>query len=211
MRKFILRLLRLVVGLFIFALGLMFTVHAGLGLSPWNCLNSGIIKWVDISFGQANIAIGVLLVIITYIGKEKVGLGTLSNMVLVGTYMDIISAFNILPSDVSMMQGIIMILLGMPISAFGIFLYLSAGFGAGPRDGLMLAIMKLTGKPLAICRTSIEVVVLVVGILLGGSFGIGTIITSGLNGITTQTVFKLIKFNPKAMRHEYIEDYFKRR
>lgn len=210
MFKFLLRLFRLIFGLFIFALGLMFTVNAGLGLSPWNCLNSGIIRWVPISFGQANIAIGLLLVIITYIGKEKIGLGTIGNMVLVGTYMDVISSLKLLPTDVGLWQGIVMILIGLLVSSLGIYLYLGAGFGAGPRDGLMLAIMKLTGKPLAFCRTSIEVVVLAVGVILGGSFGIGTVLSSGLNGIINQTFFKLIHFNPKTLHHEYIEDYFKR-
>lgn len=210
MFKFLLRLFRMIFGLFIFALGLMFTVNAGLGLSPWNCLNSGIIKWVDVSFGQANIAVGVLLVIITYIGKEKIGLGTIGNMVLVGTYMDIIASLKILPTDVSLFQGIVMILMGLVINSIGVYLYLGAGFGAGPRDGLMLAVMKLTGKPLAVCRTSIELVVLAMGIILGGSFGIGTVLASGLNGIIYQSVFKLFHFNPKTLHHEYIEDYFKR-
>ncbi len=210
MFKFLLRLFRLIFGLFIFALGLMFTVNAGLGLSPWNCLNSGIIKWVDVSFGQANIAVGILLVIITYIGKEKIGLGTIGNMLLVGTYMDLIASLGILPTDVSLWQGIAMILLGLVTNSIGLYLYLGSGFGAGPRDGLMLAVMKLTGKPLAICRTSIEVVVLAMGVILGGSFGIGTILSSGLNGIVNQTFFKMLNFNPKTLHHEYIQDYFKR-
>ena len=103
MTRYIMRLTRLLVGLFVFTFGIVTTINAELGMSSWNCLNSGIIKHIDITFGQANIAIAVLLVLVTFLAKERIGLGTLGNMALVGTFMDIIQSNHLVPKANSLL------------------------------------------------------------------------------------------------------------
>ncbi len=216
--KLLIRLYLLAVGLFLFALGLVFAINSNLGLAPWNCLNDGLIKHVPITFGQANIMVGIIIVLVNILAKQKIGFGTLANMTLIGIYIDLLNHLTFLPknpgmynaqgeiSPVNIAYGTFLIICGLTITAIGCMIYLKAEFGAGPRDGLMLALMYITGKPLAVCRISIELCVFAVGFLLGGSIGIGTIVSSTLNGFIIQTVFKLFKFNPKTLKHEYLDD-----
>ncbi len=198
------RLVRLIFGLFVFAFGLMVVKNGNLGMSAWNTLNDGIIRHLPISFGQANISISVIIVTISYLAKEKIGLGTVLNMVSVGTFMDLIENFNLIPEADNFFVGVIMIFVGMIINAFGTCMYLGAGFGAGPRDGLMLFSMRVSGQPLGKCRIAIEGTVFVIAVLLGAQYGVGTVITAFCNGPLMQFIFKQINFKPKELKHQYL-------
>lgn len=204
------RLVRLYVGLFLFATGLIMVVNSRLGLSSWNCLNDGISKHTPITFGQANILVGLAIVTVVFFCKEKIGLGTLSNMLCVGLFLDFWRAVPWMPKAAGLWDGLLFIFAGQVVMAFGSFVYLSAGFGAGPRDGLMLSLMKLTGKPLAVCRAFSEACALLGGFLLGGAIGVGTVVATFTNGPTMQFVFKKIGFNPRAVQHEYLDDQLRR-
>ncbi len=199
------KITRLILGLFIYALGLVFSVQANLGVTPWNTFHLGLSKQTGISLGTAIIATGVCIVLFNYFAKQKMGVGTLLNMVLIGTFVDFQIKYNLVPEMHTLFSGVFMILASMFTIALASWLYIGAGLGAGPRDGLMVTLMHWTGKPVGVIRVSIETTVLIIGILLGGKFGIGTPIIALLLGPICQWTFKRLNFNVKDIQHEYID------
>ncbi len=199
------KITRLILGLFIYALGLVFSVQANLGVTPWNTFHLGLSKQTGISLGTAIIATGVCIVLFNYFAKQKMGVGTLLNMVLIGTFVDFQIKYNLVPEMHTLFGGVFMILASMFTIALASWLYIGAGLGAGPRDGLMVTLMHWTGKPVGVIRVSIETTVLIIGILLGGKFGIGTPIIALLLGPICQWTFKRLNFNVKDIQHEYID------
>lgn len=196
--------LRLIVGLFVYALGIIVTIQADLGLTPWNTFHQGIALHTGITLGQAISGVGLIIIIFNIIMKENVGLGTIMNMCLIGTFVDIISKVGIIPKSQSLLTGILMLIIGMFIIAFASWLYIGSGLGAGPRDGMMVSLVKMTGKPVGVVRGSIEILVLIVGFILGGKVGIGTPIMAFLIGPIVQITFKAVGFDVKSVTHKYI-------
>lgn len=196
--------LRLIVGLFVYALGIIVTIQADLGLTPWNTFHQGIALHTGITLGQAISGVGLIIIIFNIIMKENVGLGTIMNMFLIGTFVDIISKVGIIPKSQSLLTGILMLIIGMFIIAFASWLYIGSGLGAGPRDGMMVSLVKMTGKPVGVVRGSIEILVLIVGFILGGKVGIGTPIMAFLIGPIVQITFKAVGFDVKSVTHKYI-------
>ncbi len=198
------RIALLLSGLFLLGLSISLQVNANLGYAPWTVLSDGLSKRLGISLGNSEIAISVCVIAIDLISREKIGLGTIANMLLVGAFLDLINSWGIIPQSPNVFVGILMLLLGAVILAVGCYLYIGVGYGAGPRDTLMVFVMKLTGKSLALCRSSIEITVLTVGFLLGGQVGIGTVIQASTSGIIMGLVFRLLKFDAKAVAHSYL-------
>lgn len=196
--------LRLIVGLFVYALGIIITIQADLGLTPWNTFHQGIALHTGITLGQAISGVGLIIIIFNIIMKENVGLGTIMNMCLIGTFVDIISKVGIIPKSQSLLTGILMLIIGMFIIAIASWLYIGSGLGAGPRDGMMVSLVKITGKPVGVVRGSIEILVLIVGFVLGGKVGIGTPIMAFLIGPIVQITFKAVGFDVKSVTHKYI-------
>lgn len=207
MRKILFNLLRLFAGLFLYAVGIVCTINANLGLSPWDVFHQGLLKLTGITMGQASISTGLVIVILNWVLGEKVGLGTLFNMLFIGVFMDIIMLNHLIPVPNNFLVRLIMIIVGMMIIGIASYLYISAGLGAGPRDGLMSALTKKTKKSVRLVRNSIELVALLVGYFLGGMVGVGTLIMVFGGGYFVQLVFKLFKFDIKEIRHTFIDDY----
>lgn len=203
------RILKLLVGLFFCAVGIVLTINAKIGLSPWDVFHHGITKITGISMGKASISTGIVIVIINSVFKEKVGWGTLINMVLIGIFMDILMLNELIPVASSTIIGTIMMILGMMIMAFGTYLYISCGLGSGPRDGLMRLLTKKSGKSVRFVRNSIEISASIVGYILGGSVGVGTVIIACTLGYFIQFVFKLMKFELSTLEHRFIDDDIK--
>lgn len=198
------RLLSLLAGLFLLGLSISLQVNANLGFASWTVLSDGISKRVGITLGNSEIAVSICIIAIDLLSREKMGFGTLANMFLVGTFIDLINSWGIIPPSPNLFVGILMLLAGSVILAIGCYLYIGAGYGAGPRDTLMVFVMKLTGKSLALCRTAIELSVLAVGFLLGGQVGIGTVIQAATSGIIMGWIFRLFQFDAKAIPHIYL-------
>lgn len=205
----LIRFFKLYLGLFLFAVGVVFTINAGLGLSPWDVFNSGLAKTFNITIGQANIIVGLIIVLINISFKEKVGYGTISNMIFIGIFMDILMVNRLIPTFEGIILKFIMLVLGMVIVAFASYLYISSGVGAGPRDGLMIVLTKLTNKPISMVRSSMECCVVVIGYLLGGKAGVGTLISAIAIGSIVQFVFRLLKFEVSKVKHRYIDEDLK--
>ncbi len=202
MKHLIFRLARLVFGLFLYALGIVVTINANIGYSPWDVFHVGLANTVGISLGLASIVSGVVFVIAGFFLGEKLGLGTLLNMVLIGIFIDFLMRLKLIPFARNFIIGIPAMLAGLCIISLASFFYIGSGFGAGPRDSLMVALKRKTGLPVGLCRGAIELLAVLVGWRLGGMLGVGTIIAALGIGLCVQLTFKLLKFDPTAVRHE---------
>ena len=206
LKSFILKFTKMIIGFCFCAIGIVMTINANLGLSPWDVLHEGIYKITGITMGNASIIIGTIVVVVNILLKENLGWGTIINMVLVGILMDFLMLNNLIPIANTFITGIIMMLLGMFILGIGCVLYLGSGFGSGPRDGMMVAIQRKTGKSLTLIRGLMEISALIVGYLLGGTVGIGTVISAFGLGYFIELAFKVCKFDSSSVEHRYIID-----
>jgi len=203
------RFIRLFVGLFLFAVGIVLTINANLGLSPWDVFHQGITYLTGITMGQASIGVGIILVMINAFLGERLGWGSLCNMFFIGLFMDLIMLNHIIPISNKVVSGLIMMFLGMFIIGLASYFYIGAELGSGPRDGLMIALTKRTNRSVRFIRNSIEISALIVGYLLGGFVGLGTLIMSVVLGYIIQFIFKLFKFNVNHIQHRFIDQDLK--
>lgn len=209
MKKIILQVFRLFFGLFLFALGVVMTLNANIGVGCWDVLNQGIVRKVPITLGQANIAVGAVLLIINCKLGERIGWSSVANMIFIGIFMDILLINDFVPMVYGGISSVLMILLGLFIIGIGSYLYIGVGLGTGPRDGLMVAFTKRTNKSVRFIRNSIEVCVSIIGYMLGGFVGVGTVIISLSIGYFVQFAFKLFRFDVKAVKHRFIDEDIK--
>lgn len=203
--KLIIMLSKLFLGLFLFALGAVFAINAHLGLQPWDVLHQGLAKTLHITIGMGNILVALLILIINRLLGEKIGFGTVCNMLFIGIFMDVLMLNHLVPVYHLFVLRLLMVLAGLAILSFGTFLYLSAGLGTGPRDGLMVVIARKTKRSVRLIRTLNEAVALFIGYFLGGSVGIGTLIMVSLVGIFVQFTFRLCRFDVKNVHHAYLD------
>ena len=167
------RLARLLVGLVVFGAGDALLVASLLGNSPWTVFAQGISVQTPLSVGAATIATSFVLLLLWIPLGQRPGLGTILNAIVVGLALD--ATLLVLPDDAPLAVRSLEVLAGIALVGIGSGLYLSTVLGPGPRDGLMTGLHRITGISVATVRTAIEVSALLVGVLLGGRFGIGTI------------------------------------
>jgi uncharacterized membrane protein YczE len=201
--------IRLIIGLFIFTVGIVLTINANLGLAPWDIFHQGLSKTVGITMGQANIIVAFFIVILDVALGSNVGWGTLFNMIFFGVFIDFIMLNNLLPMANTFVSGVAFILVGLLIQGYGCYIYVSAGMGAGPRDGLMFVLTEKTGKSIRLIKILIEVVAVVAGVILGGTFGVGTVILAVTGGPIFQFAFRTVKFDSSKVDHRYISEDWK--
>ncbi len=172
------RLLIVIFGLFIFSVGDICTYRSAVGLGPWDVLHKGISLHTPLSFGTASIVVGAALILLSLLLKVYPGVATILNMSLVGIFVDLQLRSNWLP-DLSAQSWVVRLavdVLGVFLLGLGSAIYIAPHLGAGPRDGLMLRLAKLTRVRIAIVRAALECSALLVGFFLGGTVGIGTLI-----------------------------------
>jgi len=207
--KIIKRVAKLFLGLFLYALGIVMTINANLGLAPWDVFHQGLAKNVGITMGLASIYVGIIITVLDSLLGERLGWGTLSNMIVIGTLIDVLMLNHLVPVFQSIVPRFIMMFLGMFVIGVASYFYISSGFGSGPRDGLMVALTKKTNKSVRFIRNCIEMSALVVGYALGGSVGIGTVIMALSCGYFVQLAFKLFKYDVKKTKHRFIDEDIK--
>lgn len=173
----VVRSLALLVGLFLFALGIVMQLEAELGLSPWDVLNQGISDRSTLSFGTANIAVALVVLVAAWSLGARVGPGTIANAILIGLFVDALLRVDAITRLSGQPLGVDLALTigGILVIGLGSGLYIGAGLGAGPRDSLMLVGARRTGARIGAVRVALEVAVTVVGFVLGGTVGIGTL------------------------------------
>jgi len=178
------RLPQLYVGLVAYGVSLALMVRGDLGLAPWDVLHSGLIRYVPITLGQAVVLMSFVVLLLWIPLREKPGLGTISNALVVGFSAD--ATLALLDPPDSMALRIALMVGGIALCALASAMYIGAQFGRGPRDGLMTGLARRSGRSLRLVRTGLEVTVVVIGLLLGGTLGLGTVLYALAIGPLTQ-------------------------
>jgi uncharacterized membrane protein YczE len=188
----------LVVGLFLFAFGIVLILESKLGLSPWDVLNQGLSKHTPLSFGTANIAVALVVLVVAWTLGGPPGVGTVANAVLIGTFIDGLLVSHAVTQLAHSPLAVRVVLLGTGIVAIGVgtALYIGADLGAGPRDTLMLVGARRTGVRIGAVRAALELTALAIGIALGGTFGVGTVAFALLIGPVVEASFAILSRTP---------------
>lgn len=208
MRSFSKRFLRLIIGLFLCSLGILLTIQANIGYAPWDAFHVGFAKTIGVSLGTSSIIVGLAIVVVTILLGEKLGVGTLLNMFLIGIFLDVLIMSNVIPIVDNSFLGLLMLLIGLFIIALGSYFYIGSGFGAGPRDSLMVGLTRKTKLPVGLCRVMVELSAALIGYKLGGMIGLGTIIAAFAIGFCVQITFKLLNFDTTTVKHETLQETF---
>lgn len=192
------RLVKLNIGLVLFAVGLWLGLVAELGVGPWDVLTGGLSKQTGVRFGLMAIVVSVVVLVIGVAARVRPGVGTLLNVFVIGAVLDRLLTSPLLADlgEGPMPLRLAATLLGIATVAAGSALYLGAHLGPGPRDGLMVAIHLRTGWRVGTARGVLEAVVLVLGVLLGGPVGIGTVLFALGIGPAVQVAFRLLRQTP---------------
>jgi uncharacterized membrane protein YczE len=177
-------------GLICYGVGITFMKQSFLGLPPWEVLHDGLAKIINVEIGTVSIFMGLFILLLWIPMREKPGIGTISNMLIVGNITNL--TLPLVPVTSEIVLRTVWLVLGLLMIGLATALYLSSRMGAGPRDGLMMAFHRRTGRSIRLVRTIIEVSVLVIGILLGGTIGIGTLAFALTIGPIVQFMFWLI-------------------
>lgn len=170
------RATQLLGGLVLYALSIALLVHSGLGNMPWDVLSQGAARQLGWSLGTLTVLISVLVLLCWWPLRQRPGIGTLANVVVIGVLIDpFLALLDRLPDPLPLGARIALVVVGIGLNAVASALYIGARLGPGPRDGLMTGLVGRTGWPVGPTRIAIEVTVVAVGWLLGGTLGVGTV------------------------------------
>ena len=196
------RLGQLLVGLFLYGFTMALMVRSGLGLDPWDVFHDGLARRTGLSFGQVVIVVGALVLLLWIPLRQRPGIGTVLNVVVVGLAADL--GLDWVAQPDGSWWRIALLVAGIVGNGFAGALYIGAALGSGPRDGLWLGLVRRTGGSVRRWRTVVEVTVLSAGWLLGGSVGIGTVLYA-------MTIGPLVQAFVPMTRREVPEDVLSRR
>ncbi|CRZ15247.1 membrane protein YczE [Mycolicibacterium neworleansense] len=164
----------LLIGLCGYGVSMAMMVRAGLGLDPWDVFHQGLTRHTPLSLGMASAVVGVVVLLAWIPLRNRPGIGTILNVIVLAVTVD--ATLAVLPAPSALPASIAMLLGGVVLNAISTVLYIGAGLGPGPRDGLMTGLVARTGLSVRLVRTAIEATVLAVGWLLGGTVGVGTVV-----------------------------------
>ncbi len=167
------RLIQLYAGLALYGASMALIIRSTLGNMPWDVLHQGLARQLDWSLGAVTVLVGALVLLAWIPLRQRPGLGTVSNVVVIGVAVDV--GLVLVPAAPSTAAGVGFVAAGIGLNALATAAYIGVRLGPGPRDGLMTGVMRRTGRPVGVVRTSIEVAVVGVGWLLGGTLGLATL------------------------------------
>lgn len=188
------RLVQLFFGLTLYGLSMALMIRANLGLDPWDVFHQGVARHLGWSFGTVVGVTGALVLLLWIPIRQRPGIGTISNVVVIGLAVD--AALAVLPAVAELPARLVLLVGGILLNAVATAAYIGARLGPGPRDGLMTGLVTRTGRSVRLIRTSIEATVLLVGWLLGGSVGVGTVAYALLIGPLVQPLLPLLTVPP---------------
>lgn len=195
------RIVQLLIGLFLYGIGVALMVRAGIGVAPWDVLSQGISLRSGVPFGFVTNIVGAIVLLLWIPIRVRVGFGTVANVLLIGTCAQL--GLTVIPQQTVPGLQALVFAGGLALVALATGLYIGARLGPGPRDGLMTGLHRRTGWRIWIVRTGIEVIVLGVGWALGGQFGIGTIAFALLIGPMVGVTMPLFRI-PETVAPEIV-------
>ncbi|WP_263999969.1 membrane protein YczE [Mycobacterium yunnanensis] len=179
----------LLVGLVGYGFSMAVMVRSGLGLDPWDVFHQGLANRTGLTIGTVTAVVGVLVLLAWIPLRNRPGIGTVANVVVIAVTVD--AALAVLPEPTGLPVRVAMMLGAVLLNAVSTVLYIAAGLGPGPRDGLMTGVVARTGRSVRLVRTAIEATVLLAGWLLGGTVGIGTVVYAFGIGPLVQLTLRL--------------------
>ena len=197
--------LRILFGLAVYSFGVHLTIAANIGLAPWDCLGMGIAKHTPLNYGSSMVLTGVCAIVIQLILRERIGFATLFDALITGRLTQFFIDISPYPENHSLWLGIIFMLFGFLFIALGMYVYMKAEMGCGPKDGLLIAIgRKMPKIPIGIIEILLWTTVTACGYLLGGTVGIGTVISTFGAGAVMHLFYTVIHFEPRKLRHKSV-------
>ncbi|MDQ0759160.1 putative membrane protein YczE [Streptomyces canus] len=190
------RLIQLYAGLALYGASSALLVEAGLGLEPWGVLHQGLAELTGLSIGVVSIIVGAAVLLLWIPLRQRPGLGTVSNVFVVGIAMD--ATLAAVPDAHGLAVRIPLLLAAIVLNGVATGLYIAAHFGPGPRDGLMTGLHRRTGRSIRLMRTAVEVAVVVTGFALGGTIGIGTVLYAVSIGPLAQLFLRVFAVLPAS-------------
>ncbi|MGY1702116.1 membrane protein YczE [Geodermatophilus sp. SYSU D00766] len=190
------RLVQLYAGLVLYGLSMALLVRSGLGVMPWDVLHQGLARQLGWSLGVVTIVVGALVLLAWVPLRERPGLGTVSNVVVIGLALDAVLA--VLPEPGSLPVRVGLVPAGILLNAVATAAYIGVHLGPGPRDGLMTGLVRRTGRSVRLVRTSIEVAVVAAGWLLGGTLGVATVLYALAIGPLVHALLPRLSVRPPA-------------
>ena len=188
------RLGQLYAGLVLYGVSMALLVRAELGVMPWDVLHQGISRTVGGSLGTISIVVGALVLLLWVPLRQRPGVGTVSNVVVIGLAVD--ASLAVLPAVDPMAARVVLVALGIALNAVATAAYIGVHLGPGPRDGLMTGLVRRTGGSVRLVRTGIEVVVVLTGWLLGGTLGVATVLYALAIGPLVQLLLPRLSVDP---------------
>ncbi len=209
-RDILLNMIIAAVSLFVNGFGVYLTIRANIGAGPWDVLNLGLSKTLGILYGTASVAVSYAILGIDIALKEPIGIAMFIDAFVVGKAVDLFNRINLVPECDGLATGIPVMILGLIIMAYTQYTYMSASLGCGPRDTLLVALAKRAGKiPIGVVSITLLSLATLIGWLLGGPVGIGTLICAFATGPIMQMAFTSVKFDAKNVHHQHLLDSVK--
>ena len=206
------RLLICIASMAAFSFGNFLGVKAGAaGTNAWSSLSLGLASLLGTTFGTMNLAVGMVILGVDLLGKGKLGVGTVLNILLISWFSDLfLQLLHFFPEAPNQVIGVVYTLSAQMICAFSTVIYMTPGLGCGPRDTLMVILGKKFPKaPIGVVKFGIEIAALVVGVALGAPFGVGTVLIVALQSGMFQFACKVLRCEPRAIVHEDILETLK--
>lgn len=210
-KVYINKCLKAILGLMICSVGIYLGLIADVGLVPWDSFTMGLANLTSIRYGIINITISLTILLIDILLKERIGIGTVFDALLTGTFIDILYVILPIKSPNNIFIGLLYLTIGMFIIAFGTSVYMKAGLSCGPRDSLLVALGKRFPKlKIGYVDIAIKIILIILSIIIKGPIGIGTVYGMFMMGVCFNIVFSIIKFEPRDIKHEDIIQSLKR-
>jgi len=198
---------KLILAFLIIGYGIAQIKALNFGMGPWDTFALGIVTKISLEFGQIMQIIGFVIILCSLMIKIYPGIGTILNMIFIGLFVDLVSSLNITVSPENYFLKILILLYALTVQSYGLYSYLKLELGAGPRDALMVGLVQITGFSVKYVKTAIESIVLLVGFLLGGIVGLGTVVATLSGGYILDRMFQFKEFNARTTCQRKLSDY----
>ena len=195
------KVVALLLGLFLFSVGVVLTVKSNLGTGPWDIFHLGLTNYLPLSFGQVSQVVSLVVIGVNWYMGIKPGWATLFNSYFIGLFIDWLMLSSWIPAPENWLLQISMLLIGVWLMGWATYFYLSAALGAGPRDGFMVGAVLRSGWPVWKIRTIIETGVAFFGWLMGGPIGVGSLVIAVMIGPSIQSAFSIMGSKAQDIEH----------